>query len=58
METKEMKIGDVVVLKSSVECPKMTVRKINNNDITCDWFDNATIMNHTFNILELKIITE
>ena len=37
-ETKELKVGDVVVLKGMIS-PEMTVREIVAGNVACDWFN-------------------
>lgn len=45
---QDFEVGDVVVLKEHTY-PKMVVRYIAGDKITCNWFnDNQTISEHTF----------
>ena len=48
----ELKIGDVVVLKSG--SPNLTVAAIDDDKVTCHWFDKATLRQAQFVELELK----
>lgn len=55
---EEIKVGDVVYLKSNIEV-KMTVGYFENENIkvNCDWFNGGTKMSGTFLITSLKIDT-
>lgn len=51
----EFDIGDIVKLNSSDVL--MTIKSIDDDMLTCRWFDkNDTLRSSTFNILEINIV--
>jgi len=54
MENNELKVGDVVELKSGSDV--MTVKSINGDDVVCVWYDydNSKTVTDTFKKVMLK----
>jgi len=49
----EYNIGNTVRLQSG--SPLMTIKEINNNILTCRWFDNSKLFSETFNESEIYL---
>jgi len=49
----EYNIGNTVRLQSG--SPLMTIKEINNNILTCRWFDNNKLFSETFNVSEIYL---
>jgi uncharacterized protein YodC (DUF2158 family) len=48
-------MGDVVKIRSGG--PSMVVRKIEGDEIHCEWFDKSTVKSHTFLKVQLSHTT-
>lgn len=52
METEEFKVGDVVTLRS--EGCRMTVEKVEENEVSCVWFEVSTLHYQSFDKKVIK----